>query len=47
MHNAPPYGYAYVPTTVVGGGQWVVDEPEAEVVRQIFACYTGTEGLTI
>jgi site-specific DNA recombinase len=47
MHNAPPYGYRYVPIEEAGGGQWVVEEAEAEVVRQIFAWYTGAERLTI
>jgi site-specific DNA recombinase len=47
MHNAPPYGYRYIPVGEVGGGQWVTDEREAEAVRQIFAWYTGQEKLTI
>ncbi|MCH9664106.1 MAG: recombinase family protein, partial [Gammaproteobacteria bacterium] len=47
MHNAPPYGYRYIPVSDKGGGQWVIDEREAEAVRQIFAWYTGEEQLTI
>src|SRR5437764_8384864 len=47
MHNAPPYGYRYVPRGEGGGSQWVVQEAEAAAVRQIFAWYTGEERLTI
>ena len=47
MHNAPPYGYRYLPTDEVGGSRWVINEHEAEAVRQIFAWYTGEEKLTI
>jgi site-specific DNA recombinase len=43
MHNTPPYGYRYVFVSEVGGGQWVIDEQEAEVVRLIFDWYTGRE----
>lgn len=48
MHNAPPYGYRYIPRDEMGGGSyWVIDEREAEAVRQIFTWYTGDEQLTI
>lgn len=48
MHNAAPYGYRYIPRDESGGGSyWVVEEREAEAVRQIFAWYTGEEQLTI
>ena len=47
MHNAPPYGYRYVPSRETDGSQWVVQEAEAAAVRQIFAWYTGEERLTI
>lgn len=43
MHNTPPYGYRYVFVSEVGGGHWVIDEREAEVVRLIFEWYTGPE----
>ena len=47
MHNAPPYGYRYIPVGEEGGSQWIIDEREAEAVRQIFAWYTGQEKRTI
>lgn len=48
MHNAPPYGYRYIPRDEQGGGSyWVIDEREAEAIRQIFAWYTHEEALTI
>ncbi|MCP4416469.1 MAG: recombinase family protein, partial [Chloroflexi bacterium] len=47
MHNAPPYGYRYIPRNETGGSYWIIEEREAEAVRQIFAWYTGEEGLTI
>jgi len=47
MHNATPYGYRYVPKEAAGGSCWVIEEREAEAVRQIFAWYTGKEKLTI
>ena len=48
MHNAPPYGYRYVPRDESGGGSyWVINDCEAEAVRQIFVWYTGDEQLTI
>jgi site-specific DNA recombinase len=47
MHNAPPYGYRYIPLDEAGGSCWVIDEREAEAVRQIFIWYTGEEQLTI
>ena len=47
MHNATPYGYRYVPKEAAGGSCWVIEEREAEAVRQIFAWYTGEEKLTI
>jgi site-specific DNA recombinase len=48
MHNAPPYGYIYIPRDETGGGSyWVIYEREAEAVRQIFIWYTGKEQLTI
>jgi site-specific DNA recombinase len=46
MHNAPPYGYRYVPLNEKNGSCWLVEEREAEAVRQIFDWYTG-EQLTI
>jgi site-specific DNA recombinase len=42
MHNTPPYGYRYVSITETGGGHWVIDGREAEVVRLIFRWYTGS-----
>jgi site-specific DNA recombinase len=36
MHNAPPYGYRYVPLNEKNGSCWLVEEREAEAVRQIF-----------
>jgi site-specific DNA recombinase len=47
LHPNPPYGYRYIPIGEANGGQWVIDEVEAEVVRQIFEWYTGTTELTI
>lgn len=47
MHNTPPYGYRYIPVDQPNGGQWVVAEQEAEVVRLIFEWYTGSERWTI
>lgn len=48
MHNAVPYGYRYIPRDEQGGGSyWLINEHEAEAVRQIFAWYTGDEQLTI
>jgi site-specific DNA recombinase len=47
LHNAPPDGYRYLPISDAGGGQWVVEEREVEVVRQLFAWYPGHEKLTI
>lgn len=47
MHNAPPYGYRYIPLDEAGGSCWVIDEREAEAVRLIFTWYTGKEKLTI
>jgi site-specific DNA recombinase len=47
MHNAPPYGYRYISLNEAGGSCWVIDEREAEAVRQIFAWYTGREKLTL
>ena len=48
MHNSPPYGYRYVPRDESGGGSyWVIDEREADAVRQIFAWYTKNEQLTL
>ena len=35
MHNATPYGYHYVPKEAPGGSCWVIEEREAEAVRQI------------
>jgi site-specific DNA recombinase len=42
-HNTPPYGYRYRPVSEISGGQWCIDEREAEVVRLIFDWYTGSE----
>jgi site-specific DNA recombinase len=48
MHNAPPYGYRYIPRDEQGGGSyWVIDEREAEAIHQIFTWYTNEEALTI
>ena len=47
MHNTPPYGYRYLPVSETGGGYWVIDEREAEVVRLIFLWYTGPDHLPI
>lgn len=47
LHTKTPYGYRYVPVGEPGGGQWVIDEVEAETVRQIFAWHTGEEAVTI
>jgi site-specific DNA recombinase len=47
MHNATPYGYRYLPKEATGGSCWVIEEREAEAVRQIFAWYTGKEELAI
>lgn len=47
LHPNPPYGYRYIPISEPNGGQWVINEVEAGVVRQIFECYTGSEELTI
>jgi site-specific DNA recombinase len=47
MHNAPPYGYRYLSIEEAAGSCWVIEEREAEAVRQIFAWYTGAEKLTI
>lgn len=48
MHNTPPYGYCYVPRGESGGGSyWVIDEREADAIRQIFAWYTENEQLTL
>jgi site-specific DNA recombinase len=43
----PPYGYRYLPISEANGGQWVINEVEAGVVRQIFGWYTGPKELTI
>lgn len=47
LHPNPPYGYRYIPISEPNGGQWVINEVEAGVVRQIFECYTGSEKLSI
>ncbi len=47
MHNAPPYGYRYIPVDQAGGSCWVINEREAEAVRLIYIWYTGEEKLTV
>ena len=47
MHNATPYGYRYVPKEAAGGSRWVIEEREAEAVRQIFKWYIGSENWPI
>ncbi|MCC9079087.1 recombinase family protein, partial [Litorilinea aerophila] len=42
----PPYGYQYVPVSEPGGGRWVEQPTEGEVVRTLYRWYT-EEGLTI
>ena len=39
----PPYGYRYIPVSEPNGGRWVVNEKEAEVVRQIYRWYLSEE----
>jgi site-specific DNA recombinase len=46
MHNATPYGYRYARLDEKSGSCWLVEEREAEAVRQIFDWYT-QEQLTI
>jgi site-specific DNA recombinase len=36
----PPYGYRYIPVSEPGGGRWVPNQVEAEVVRTIYRWYT-------
>ena len=36
----PPYGYQYIPVSEPGGGHWVLNPIEAEVVRCIYRWYT-------
>jgi len=47
MHNAPPYGYRYTSRDEPGGSRWVIEEREAEAIRQIFIWYTEEERLTV
>jgi site-specific DNA recombinase len=42
-----PYGYRYLPVKQAGGGRWILNETEAEVVRQIFAWYTAEDQPTM
>jgi site-specific DNA recombinase len=35
-----PYGYRYVPISEPGGGHWILNPAEAEVVRSIYRWYT-------
>lgn len=42
-----PYGYRYIPVREPGGGRWEIHFHEAEVVRQIYAWYTGEEAPTM
>lgn len=36
----PPYGYRYIPVSEPGGGRWVLNPVEAEVVHSIYRWYT-------
>lgn len=36
----PPYGYSYIPVTEPGGGCWMAQPVEAEVVQSIYQWYT-------
>ena len=36
-----PYGYRYIPLDQPNGGQWVINETEAEVVRAVYRPYSG------
>ncbi len=36
----PPYGYRYIPISEPGGGRWVLNPVEAEVVRSVYRWYT-------
>ena len=47
MSPNAPYGYRYLPVREPGGGHWVLEAPEADVVRRIYAWYGGDEQLTI
>lgn len=47
IHPVAPYGYRYVPVTQPGGGRWVLNETEAEVVQQIFTWYTAEDRPTM
>jgi site-specific DNA recombinase len=47
LHPNPPYGYRYIPIGEVNGGRWVINEVEAEVVRQVYDWYTASEQLTL
>ncbi len=47
MHNTPPYGYHYISVKEAGGGQWIINEREAGVIRLIFEWYTGSNKWTI
>lgn len=38
-----PYGYRYLARKTGGGGTFVVDEPEAQMIRQIFQWYAGDQ----
>ena len=42
-----PYGYRYIPVAEPGGGHWELEPQEADVVRRIYAWYTGDESPTI
>ena len=47
VNPVPPYGYRYIPVHEPQGGRWEPHPVEADVVRQIFAWYTGEPSLTL